>query len=158
MRKFNISVFAGFSLGLTLYAMASPGYYTELLISSSGLYLLLRVVIAAFMLAYVFLPQVRTYYSQTLLGTVGAAMLLFGFATFISPTFFGRLTTYIPIVDTLLLIEGGILAMLMSLELPAHRSQLIDKNFEYVASLMAVQPKKLSQGSHPRSSAARTPS
>ncbi len=145
LRKFNVTVFSFSSLGLTLYGMMQPSYYTKLLISSGGVYLLLRIIVAASLLTYVFFPQARTFVAKTFLATMGTALLGFGLVTFVSPTFLGNLSTYIPIMDTLLFIVGGILALLMTLELPAHRSALIDKQLVYLATQMSTQKSKIQQ-------------
>lgn len=143
LRKFNITAFSSFSLGLTLYGMLQPSYYTKLLVSSGGVYLLMRVVISVIMIAYVFYPQARTYEARTMIMTIGAALLGFGLITFISPTFFNSLGFYMPILDTLMFAVGGILALLMGLELPAHRSTFLDRQRLYLASHMAVQKNKI---------------
>jgi hypothetical protein len=143
MQKLNVLAFGTVSLGLTTLGLVWQNYYLDLLVSSGGGFLLIRVMAVAFMLAYVFRPQARNHLAQSAMRSLGITLLIFGLVTFFSPTFLGHFNSYIPFGDTLLFIEGGILATLLSLELPVHGPSLMDKNLKYLAVLLAAQPRKL---------------
>jgi len=148
MKKFNITLFSVFALGLTSYAMLWPNYYIQLLVSPRLSFAAIRILASALLAAYVFLPQARTYFARSLLRAFGITMLLMGINTFASPTFFGYSTGYVPIGDTLIFLEGGILSMVLSLELPAYQGTLISRisdnlRYRYFAVLLATQPNKI---------------
>lgn len=145
LKKINVVLFSVFCLGLTLYSVLLPGYYQQFLISSTNGLFLIRFMICAGLLIYVFRPQLRTYFAQALLRASGWTLLLFGISTFISPGFFGHSVSYVPIADTFILLEGGVLALLLSIELPAHEPTAKNKSLQYFASLLVTQPKKLTR-------------
>lgn len=153
MKKINVSLFSVFCLILTLYSLSWPSYYQELLISSSPGLLALRTIICASMLGYVFKPEVRTYFAKTLMRAGGMTLLLFGLTTFVYPGLFGTSATYVPIADSFILLEGGVLALLLSLELPAQEPVAASRNlrFQYFANLLASHPKKLTRAARPSS-------
>lgn len=139
MKKFNVSIFSSFCISFSIYNMLNPSYYLQLIISSSGLYTLARIVVSVLLLAYTFLPEVRTYHTRLVMKGMGTALLLFGVATYISPTFFGTMG-YIPVVDTLIFIEGGILATLLGMEMPVGKSRwVMAKSRRLLATLWASQ-------------------
>lgn len=152
MKKVNVVLFSLFCLSLTFYSLSWPSYYQELLVSSTPGLLILRTIVCASMLAYVFRPQTRTYFAKTLMRAGGMTLLLFGLATFIYPGLFGTSVAYVPIADTFILLEGGILALLLSLELPAHEPLTTSRNlrFQYFANLLSTEePKKLTRAARP---------
>lgn len=143
MNKAHVLLFGTVSVNLTLYSMLEPGYYIDLLISSDKSFVLIRILATVFMALYVFRPQIRTYFTRSIMRSLGLALMLLGVMTFLSPTFFGQFPTYIPIGDTLLFIEGGILATLLSLELSVQGSTPKGKYLQYLAVLLSAQPRKL---------------
>lgn len=128
MKKVNVAMFSIFCLSLTFYSLLWPSYYQELLVSSAPGLLALRTIVCASMLAYVFRPQTRTYFAKTLMRAGGITLILFGLATFVSPGLFGASVTYVPIADTFIFLEGGIIASLLGIELPAHESRGMYRN------------------------------
>lgn len=148
MKKLNVALFSTFCLSLTFYSLLWPSYYQELFISSASGLLILRTMICAFILSYVFRPRIRTYFAKTLMRAGGITLILFGLATFISPGLFGVSVAYVPIADTFILLEGGILALLLSMELPAHKSPLAlgyKLRLHYFTSILGAPPKKLTR-------------
>jgi hypothetical protein len=121
MQKLSVLVFGTASLGLTTLGL----------------------------LVYVFRPQTRTSLSQSAMRSLGMTLLAFGLVTFSSPTFFGHFDGYIPFGDTLLFIEGGIVATLLSLELPVFGTSSKERNLRYLAALLATQSKKLLTSTRP---------
>lgn len=145
MKKINVVLLSTFCLGLTFYGILSASYYQQFIVSSSNGLILLRFVICASLLLYVLRPQVRTYFAQKLMGAGGWTLLLFSIATFVSPGLFGHSVSYVPIADTFIMVEGAILALLLSLELPAQEPAVkTQKSLQYFTNLLvATKPEKV---------------
>lgn len=150
MNKAHVLFFAVVSICLTLYGLIEPGFYINLLISSNGNLAAIRTVAAVLMLLYVFRPHYRNYLTQGLMRSFGIVLVGFGAITFAHPTLFGMFPHYIPFGDTLIFIEGGILASLLSLELPVSRSaygrEKLKRAFAFALFqskrfLLAIKPK-----------------
>jgi hypothetical protein len=93
--------------------------------------------------AYAFVPQVRLYATRNLLSVGGTILLSLGVISVSSPTLLGHAGREILVGDTLTLIEGGILAIILSAELPARQSRLLAKSYLYIKSQLATRPRKL---------------
>lgn len=107
-----------------------------------------RIVLVAVLVAYSFVPSLRLYATQVLLGFGGIIMLSLGMASVASPTLLGQTNTYILLGDSLTLIEAGILAIVLSAELSAQRSRFMARGFAYIQLLVAFRPKKLLHSPH----------
>lgn len=153
VKKINVVLFSGFLIGLTTYALLSPNYYIQSLINLNKNYVVLRTLLALALLAYVFFPKLRTYLAKTLMGAAGAVLLVFGVITIFSPTLMGYSLNYISIGDTFIFLEGGVLSMLLSMELPA-KPRPATAHLGNLASVVVAQPKKLlSSAGHPTKTA-----
>jgi uncharacterized membrane protein len=143
MHQAHVLFFSIVTINLTLISVFEPGYYIGLLLSPQKGLLLMRLVVAFALLAYAFRQTIRTRFTQHAMRSFGVSLLILGAMTLFSPTFFGQFTSYLPIGETLLLIEGGILAFLLSLELSVQNHSPFDQNLSYLAALLAAQPRKL---------------
>ena len=66
-----------------------------------------------------------------------------GLISLVSPTLLGHGNSYILFGDSLTLIEGGILAIVLSAELSVRRSRFMTGGFLYIKSLVAARPREL---------------
>lgn len=103
-----------------------------------------RLALIAVLLSYTFVPSLRVSVTQALLGTGGILLLSVGLISVGSPTVLGYSSSYTSIGDSITLIEGGILAFVLSVELSARRTKFMARSFAYIHSLFVTQPKKLS--------------
>lgn len=143
MQKLGVLLFGISLLGLNWYGLSNDSYYVQLFVDLSSLYVFVRITLFVVLAAYVFIPQLRIYVTRALLGIGGIMLLSLGVMTIGSPTVLGHSSTYILIGDSLTLIEGGILAVVISAELSAQRSRYGARSFVYIKSLLATRPIKL---------------
>lgn len=141
MKKFIVLLFSSILLGLSLYGLSSNSFYVQILIDLDTSFIYARLALVALFLMYTFVPWLRLYVTKALLGIGGILLLSLGLISFGSPTVLGHSNMLIG--DTLTLIEGGILAVVLSAELSARRSRFIARGFVYVRSLFASKPKEL---------------
>lgn len=150
MNKAHVLFFAIVSISLTLYGLIEPGFYINLLVSSSGGLAAIRMVAAVFMLLYVFQPQFRNYLTQGLMGSWGIVLIAFGVTTLAYPTLFGMFPHYIPLGDSLIFIEGGILASILSLELPVSQPVSGRGKLKRIFAFTLFQAKRLFLTARPK--------
>lgn len=143
MKKLSVLLFSVILLGFSFYGLSNNSYYIQIFMNLSESYNYARIALAIILSAYVFLPQIRIYLTKILLSTGGILLLSLGLVSAVSPTLLGHSNGYILIGDTLTLIEGGILAVVLSTELSARKSRFPTKNFLYIKLLLASRSKKL---------------
>lgn len=138
--KFWTTLYSASAIGISLYGIMRPSYYMNLLVNPGTPYLLLRISVVLALLAYAFLPRIRTTLTKPVLQTLGVAILSLGVLMVMSPNLYGYLGYYSSIGDMVILLEGGILALLLGIELPARRSLFVTNNYTHMKSLIAAQP------------------
>jgi hypothetical protein len=143
MKKLVVLLFGICLLGFSLIGVSDNSYYIQLIMNLSKPYILIRAVIVMVLAAYAFVPQVRLYATRNLLSVGGTILLSLGVISVSSPTLLGHAGREILVGDTLTLIEGGILAIILSAELPARQSRLLAKSYLYIKSQLATRPRKL---------------
>ncbi len=124
MKRFGVIIYSISLFSLSKYGLSSHSYYVQMLINLSRSYDFYRLVIIAFLVSYAFIPQLRIAFTKFLLGTSGLGILSLGIASLISPNLFGHINNFLLIGDSLYLIEGGILAVVLSAELPYKKYHL----------------------------------
>lgn len=144
MTKTCIATFSGFVVALSVYAAQNPTGYINAFIETNPVYISLRIAIIAGLMAYAFIPSVRTFFARGFMATAGLALMAFGLATIFSPTLFGYLTNYYSIGDSIIFLESGILARLIGIELPAHKPMSLENSIvKYDSSLASFQTLQL---------------
>jgi uncharacterized membrane protein len=83
-----------------------------------------RLSIATLVLLYASWPEIRTSAMRLVMGLMGVGLLTISLGAFVSPTFFGYFRDYIPIGDVFIAMEGGVLSLLLAIELSINRPRL----------------------------------
>lgn len=148
MKKFGVLLFGISLLGISYYGLSNDSYFIHLLMNLDEPYMYARLGLVTALLAYAFIPQLRLDTTKSMLGGGGVMLLLLGVLSLYSPTMFGNAYSYVLIGDMLTLIEGGILAIVLSAELPARKTTFIARGLIYVQLTLANLPTKLA---HPLS-------
>jgi hypothetical protein len=125
MRKLSVLAFSVMTVAITIYGFIQPSYHLQQLINVSPSYASFRIIAALVPAAYVMVPRLRTEFAKKLIRIFGVFLLSFGAITFVSPTFLGSFWNYLPLGDVFISIEGGVLALLLSLQVPANQPPLL---------------------------------
>ncbi|HEX5394858.1 MAG TPA: hypothetical protein VFW52_00665 [Candidatus Saccharimonadales bacterium] len=125
MKKLCVLLYAIGLISISAYGLSNNSYYVQLLMNTSGLYMLARITLVLCLVVYAFVPKVRLYSTRFVCGFGGVALLALGAISVWSPTLLGHSSGYALLGDSLSLIEGGILAIILSAELSARRSRVI---------------------------------
>lgn len=149
MKKLLVAFYSIFLLGLSFYGLYSNQYYLEIFMNLSQPFMIARVLLVVVLLAYAFVPQVRLYATRNLLASLGLILLVTGVFTTYSPSILGQTTRAIFLGDTFAMIEGGILAALLSAELPARRTRYLASSFQTMQRLLHVGQRKPAYPAHP---------
>lgn len=128
-------LFSSFVILLSLYGIVYPSYYFGLALSFTKPYLLARIILITALVAYTFLPSLRFPLTQKIIKFGGLSLLVFGLACLYSADFFGNLGSNVLIGDIALLIEGGILAAILGIELPVSTYPVTDRSQHYLQRL-----------------------
>lgn len=123
MTKFWVASFSALVLPLSLFAAGNQSFYLNLLLETDAAFTVARVVIIFALLGYAFMPKLRTVISKEILGIVGILLIAAAGVSLFSPTLLGYLGDYSAIGDSFIFLESGILARVMSLELPVTQRQ-----------------------------------
>lgn len=132
MKRIDVLLFCLLMLGFSFYGLLTNSHYAQVFINISAPFMLARICIALSLLAYVFVPRLRTQTTRILAAISGALLLSLGLASIASPTLLGHLHTQILLGDSVTLFETGIFAIILSLEATTHSSRFIVKAFKYV--------------------------
>ena len=143
MKKLCVILYGFAVLGLSFYGLSNHSYYVQVLINLGRPYMIVRIALVMVLVFYAFISWLRTYAAKTLLGIGGMTLLSLGLFTIFSPSLLGHLNTWMRFGDNLTLIEGGILAVVLSAELSARRTTFMARSYAYVQSLFVTQPRKL---------------
>lgn len=135
MKKFNVLLFGISILAISFYGLSTNSYYIQVFMNLSEPFMYARSALVAVLLLYVFVPSFRLYTTKNLVGASGVLMLCLGLTSVASPTLLGYTDAYMLLGDSLILIEAGLLAIVLSAELSAQRSQFIMSAFAYIQSL-----------------------
>ena len=134
MKKLTTLLFCLTVASLTAYGLLWPNYMIVSFLEFSEPYVHMRVLMILVLMPYVFIPAARNSATKLLVSAGAVMALIFGAVTAFSPMFMGRLDGYLPIGDVFIFIEGGILALLAAIELPAARLPL-NRSLAYRLSL-----------------------
>lgn len=141
MKKFAVLFFSISLIGLSYYGLHSNIYYIQMLMNLGEPYMFSRTALIMALAAYAFIPGVRLHSTKALLGFGGMALLSLGLVSVCSPTLLGQTNNYVLIGDAISLIEGGILAIILSAELPARKTIFMATSFYFIQSLFASKLK-----------------
>lgn len=130
MTKQCITIFSAFVLGLSYYAIQNQTGYINSFMDTGAVYVGLRVAIVAILLTYTFIPKLRTFFARDVLAVAGLGLMAFAVTATVSPTLFGNLQAFFPFGDAVMLFEAGILARLISIELPAYKPRVAENSLE----------------------------
>ena len=143
MKSASILLFSICLLGVTFYSLSNGSYYLPPLINLGILFVFLRLALVTILVMYGFVPSLRFYFAKVLLGISGIIMLPLGIICIGSPSLFGQFNSYMLIGDALVLVEGGILAIVLSAELYSRESKFMVWSFAYLQLLFATRTRKL---------------
>lgn len=143
MTKTCVATFSTFVLALSFYSIQNQTGYINSFIENGVIYVGARLAVIACLLAYTFIPSVRTFFTRDTLSVLGLALMAFGVITLLSPTLFGYIQDFFSFGDTVILFESGVLARLISLELQPE--VLNTSTVKYDNALAAFQGTKLSK-------------
>lgn len=122
MYRTVVTLYSTAVLGASWYGIENPSYYVGILLKESPNFLLARIFIVLSLLAYVYIAGLSCNTVRNLLAIAGFVIFGLALVTFFSPTFFGHFSFYVPIGDVFIAIEGGILAMIVSAEIPSYKT------------------------------------
>lgn len=140
MTKFWVAIFSALVLPLSIYASGNQSYYLNLFVETDIAFTFVRIILAITLLSYAFLPAIRNAFSKELLGGLGLVLLGLSAVSMVSPTLFGYFSDYSAIGETFIFFEAGILARLLSHELPINQTRAIN----FIPLLKPFQQKVLS--------------
>lgn len=118
MNRISVLLFSVLTLLLTVFSLSNPNYLLQELVSLQEPFVLARLFLILVLISYMFFEASRTVVFKAVLLSTGIMALGFGMITLFSPMLFGYLGTYVPIGEVFIFLEGGILALLMALQLP----------------------------------------
>lgn len=150
MTKQCITIFSTFVLVLSFYAVQNQTGYINSFMETGAVYVAVRVALVAILLAYTFIPKLRTFFARDVLTVAGLALMAFAVTATVSPTLLGSLQSFFPFGDAVMLFEAGILARLVSIELPAYQPHPVENALEnslvkYDSSLASFQMSQMAE-------------
>lgn len=143
MKKLSVLLFSTILLGINYYGLSNDSFYVAPFINLNILFVYLRIAIVIVLVTYTFMPGLRIYTTRALLGTGGIMLLSLGFIGMGWPFLLSESNGYVLIGDSIILIEGGILAIVLSAELSARKSKFMIGSFVYFRSLFATRTRTL---------------
>lgn len=123
MRYKSVLFFALTAVALTVYGLLFPGFVIQQVIGNGSSFVLGRLLLAGLLAGYVLFPAMRCRELQLLFRLGGAVLIGYGLAASMSPMLFGLADAFIPIGDVFIWLEGGVLALLLSLDVPLNKIQ-----------------------------------
>lgn len=132
---------------ISIYGIFQPTYELGLFLGLNPHFAQARLMIAAILISYAFIPAIRLKVSQLSLLFCGLIFLGIGVISMISPGMLGDFSRYMVIGDLVILIESGVLAILLSAELPVRKSAprtdlLMPAYYIYQLALQHITPVK----------------
>ena len=118
MKKLFVVLFGSGLLGISFFDLSKSLFFLPVLINTSTLYAVIRTVLVVILVGYTFVPKLRLHLTKSLLSTVGLLLVSLGIFTIISPGLMGHLNDWVLLGDSIIAIECGILAIVLTAELP----------------------------------------
>lgn len=118
MKKLFVVLFSGILIGISFFNLSKNLFFLPVLMNMSKPYVIMRTVLVAILVCYAFVPRLRLHLSKSLLNTMGLLLITLGIVTIISPGLMGHLNDWVLLGDSIIAIEGGIIAIVLSAELP----------------------------------------
>jgi hypothetical protein len=116
MTKYTLVLFSLILIAFSALAIHAPHSEMENLLTSTTAITSGRLLVALFFLTYALFQSVRLKFTRLGMGLLGIGLVAFAVAGVVSPTYFGKINYVMPL-DTLFSLQGGVLALLASLEL-----------------------------------------
>lgn len=127
---------------LSVYGLLQPTYELGLFLGLNPHIAQARLIIAAALLSYAFIPAIRLKVSRLFLLLCGFVFLGIGVTSMVSPGMLGDFSRYMVIGDLVILIESGVLAIVLAAELPITKTTPRTDLFKpvyYVSNLIRRQ-------------------
>lgn len=142
IKKIFVIIFGICLLGISYYGLSNNIYYIQIFMNLEQPYMYFRVAFVFILMGYAFMSWLRIYITRALLGISGFILLILGWLSVFSPTLLGRVQDYMLLGDSLALIEGGILSIVLSAELSARPSRFIARSYLYFKLFLTDQSRK----------------
>ena len=120
--KLTTLAFALSIAAVSIYGLLRPSYGLGLFLGLNTYFAQVRLMIAAILITYAFVPSIRLKVSQISLGLGGLVCLGVGVVAMVSPAMLGAFSEYMVIGDLVIAIESGVLAIILAAELPTKQS------------------------------------
>jgi hypothetical protein len=143
MDKLWTMSYGGLSLSLNGYSLTSHPGNLEIFISTGSQLALIRLVVTLALFLYAFVPRFRTSTTKNAMLAMSGLMLTFGLITLLSPDLFNRRETFLPLGDTLIFFESGILTLFLGLTMPLGKVSVSASQRIFIKSLLVSQPNRL---------------
>lgn len=123
MRYKSVLLFALMTAVFTGYGLLFPGFAIQQIIGNAPSFVVGRLLLAGLLAGYVLFAVMRCREIQLLLRIGGGILIGYGLAATMSPMLFGFAEAFIPIGDIFIWLEGGVLALLLSLDVPLKKAR-----------------------------------
>lgn len=121
----------------SLISLGVHGPEMAYIVGLSQLWVIGRLLVAGFLLLYYLFFPLRRRAAATLMRVMGIVLLYAGLSSVLWGSYASG--TFIPVVDIVLALAGGIVALLASIELPQHDRALVDLASLKLNVLTAIQ-------------------
>lgn len=118
MTKYIAGVFNLLILGFDWLGIQQHDSILRWFMTISPQHIMLHLGLFIVLLAYALFPRIRYRFTQLPLIVAGLSLFAVGVISIISPGLFGNTRSIMLVVDIFFCIEGGVLAMLIAIELP----------------------------------------
>lgn len=137
MTKGLIFICSALLIITSLISLAVHGPEMGYILGLSKLWVIGRLALAGFLMVYYLFWPVRRRGVSSLMRLTGIILLYAGLSSVLWGSYGSG--TFIPVVDIVLVLESGIVALLASMELPQHEKAVVDLASLKLSVLAAMQ-------------------
>ncbi|MDO8266146.1 MAG: hypothetical protein Q7T41_04375 [Candidatus Saccharibacteria bacterium] len=148
MKKLCVFLYSISLFGVSLYGLSSHSYYVQIMMNLDRPHMFFRTILVIVLMTYAFVPWLRTFVTRSLVGIGGLALLTIGIFSVFSPSLGGYYSSWMVLGDSITLIEGGILAIVISGELSARRTDVFARIYIVTRVAMLSGPRKIAYASN----------
>ncbi|HYF97049.1 MAG TPA: hypothetical protein VD947_03350 [Patescibacteria group bacterium] len=141
MKKIGVILYGAIASILVIAGLSNQSLSENLFVDLNITHVSIYAMTAVGLGLYSFIPSVRTLSTRNILGIYGLSMVVFAAGALVAPGVFGQFWGYMFLGDMLMLVEGGILATVLSLELSVHPSPRSWNVSHLSNSLLSLLPK-----------------
>lgn len=116
MKKYLPALFGLLVIGITLWGTRGINTGLDTFLTTNTFFGATRLVLASILLTCSLFAYWKHNLAKLLLRLAGIIFISAGAISVLSPTFFGRMSSYALILDTLIAVEGGIICILAGLQ------------------------------------------